>query len=101
MMTPTRFALLVIVTAVMLPISPNVSAMSVAPVDNLVAEPLTTGATLDREFSLMQPYQTPVLPLLQPLSGRTKIDCKCLYFDWWYDTGGLWVQHSPNEFIAI
>lgn len=101
MMTPTRFALLVLVAAVMLPISPKVSAMSVAPVDNLVAKSLTTGATVDRVSSLMQPYQAPVLPLVQPLSGRTKIDCKCLYFDWWYDTGGLWVQRWLDKSIAI
>ncbi len=101
MMTPSRFAMLVLVTAVMLPISPNVSAMGVVPVNDLLAEPLTTRTAGNLGHSSTEPSQSPVPPLPYPPIGRTKIDCKCLYFDWWYDTGGLWVRRSIDEMIAI
>lgn len=93
-MTPTRFAILVLVTAILLPISPNPSAVPTRPdADLLTATPSATLSVKDIARSALAEPRLPVY------YGQGSVDCKCLYIDWWYDTLGMWVYtvDSPND----
>ena len=101
-MTPPRFATIVLTVMLLLPISPDAKAMIVPSADALTVATLTGFPLVERVFNeAFKPAEVGAeIPATGPLWGH-KIQCGCLYLDWWYETPGLWVTLPTNAPIPI
>lgn len=95
-MRPSRLAAVVLVVYVLLPIRADLFASLPAPANSngLAAELPTAPVRLSTQpldqFGLVR--EEAILPSEEQERYARHARVKCLYFDWFYDTGGMWVS---------
>ena len=95
-MSPSRLAGMVLVVYVLLPIRADLFATPTAPIDPAAQPWLTVAGSAKLAVAPMVPTPLVREEAIIPDEERERFArhdaIKCLYFDWFYDTGGMWVS---------